>query len=92
MKKIRIFLLILAAMFAVQIYEPVTSCDVYAAAKTITKKSTAKKKTKKKKNGFYKESSKKYCYYKNGKKFLYNTQSRIITRFFPLSGEINSIS
>ena len=39
-------------MFAVQIYEPVTSCDVYAAAKTITKKSTAKKKTKKKKNGF----------------------------------------
>ena len=30
--------------------------------------------------------------YKNGKKFLYNTQSRIITRFFPLSGEINSIS
>ena len=62
MKKIRIFLLILAAMFAVQIYEPVTSCDVYAAAKTITKKSTAKKKTKKKKNGFYKESSKKNCY------------------------------
>lgn len=68
MKKIRIFLLILAAMFAVQMYEPVTSCDVYAAAKTTTKKSTAKKKTKKKKNGFYKESSKKYCYYKNGKK------------------------
>ena len=62
MKKIRIFLLILAAMFAVQMYEPVTSCDVYAAAKTTTKK------TKKKKNGFYKESSKKYCYYKNGKK------------------------
>ena len=48
MKKIRIFLLILAAMFAVQMYEPVTSCDVYAAAKTTTKKSTAKKKTKKK--------------------------------------------
>ena len=68
MKKIRIFLLILAAMFAVQMYEPVTSCDVYAAAKTTTKKSTAKKKTKKKKNGFYKEASKKYCYYKNGKK------------------------
>ena len=44
MKKIRIFLLILAAMFAVQMYEPVTSCDVYAAAKTTTKKSTAKKK------------------------------------------------
>ena len=56
MKKIRIFLLILAAMFAVQMYEPVTSCDVYAAAKTTTKKSTAKKKTKKKKNGFYKEA------------------------------------
>lgn len=68
MKKIRIFLLILTAMFAVQMYEPVTSCDVYAAAKTTTKKSTAKKKTKKKKNGFYKEASKKYCYYKNGKK------------------------
>ena len=72
MKKIRIFLLILAAMFAVQMYEPVTSCDVYAAAKTTTKKSTAKKKTKKKtkkkKNGFYKEAPKKYCYYKNGKK------------------------
>lgn len=68
MKKIRIFLLILAAMLAVQMYEPVTSCDVYAAAKTTTKKSTAKKKTKKKKNGFYKEASKKYCYYKNGKK------------------------
>ena len=57
MKKIRIFLLILTAMFAVQMYEPVTSCDVYAAAKTTTKKSTAKKKTKKKKNGFYKEAS-----------------------------------
>ena len=37
MKKIRIFLLILTAMFAVQMYEPVTSCDVYAAAKTTTK-------------------------------------------------------
>lgn len=68
MKKIRIFLLILAAMLAVQMYEPVTSCDVYAAAQKTTKKSTAKKKTKKKKNGFYKEASKKYCYYKNGKK------------------------
>ena len=50
MKKIRIFLLILTAMFAVQMYEPVTSCDVYAAAKTTTKKSTAKKKTKKRKH------------------------------------------
>ena len=44
MKKIRIFLLILAAMFAVQIYDPVTSCDVYAAAKTITKKIYSKEK------------------------------------------------
>ena len=39
MKKIRIFLLILTAMFAVQMYEPVTSCDVYAAAQKTTKKS-----------------------------------------------------
>lgn len=52
MKKIRIFLLILAAMFAVQMYEPVTSCDVYAAAKTTTKKSTAKKKLRKRRMVF----------------------------------------
>ena len=67
MKKIRIFLLILAAMFAVQMYEPVTSCDVYAAAKTTTKKSTAKKKTKKKKIGFDKDPTKKKSIFKDCK-------------------------
>ena len=44
MKKIRIFLLILTAMFAVQMYEPVTSCDVYAAAQNNYEKIYSKEK------------------------------------------------
>lgn len=34
MKKIRMFLLIIAAMLAVQMYEPAAVCEVQAATKT----------------------------------------------------------
>ncbi len=62
MKKIHMFLLLIAAMLVVQMYEPITVCEVQAATEITAKKTTAKK------NGFYKETPKKYCYYKNGKK------------------------
>ena len=52
MKKIRIFLLILAAMLAVQMYEPVTSCDVYAAAKKLRKNLQQRKKLRKRRMVF----------------------------------------
>lgn len=52
MKKIRIFLLILAAMLAVQMYEPVTSCDVYAAAQKPLKNLQQRKKLRKRRMVF----------------------------------------
>lgn len=60
MKKIRMFLLIVAAMLAVQMYEPAAVCEVQAATKTTAKKNVRL-------NGLYKGRYN-YCYYQNGRK------------------------
>ena len=45
MKKIRMFLLIIAAMLVAQMYEPAAICEVQAATKTTAKKTTTRKTT-----------------------------------------------
>ena len=57
MKKLRAFLIILAAVLTVQIAVPVIRQEVQAASTRTQKK-----------NGFYEERKGKYCYYKKGKK------------------------
>ena len=60
MKKIRMFLLIIAAMLVVQMYEPAAICEVQAATKTTAKKNVRV-------NGLYKGKYN-YCYYQHGRK------------------------
>ena len=45
MKKIRMFLLIIAAMLVAQMYEPAAICEIQAATKTTAKKTTTRKTT-----------------------------------------------
>lgn len=60
MKKIRMFLLIIAAMLVAQMYEPAAICEVQAATKTTAKKNVRV-------NGLYKGKYN-YCYYQHGRK------------------------
>ena len=57
MKKLRAFLMILAAVMLVQVTVPVIRQEAQAASTRTQKR-----------NGFYREREGKYCYYKKGKK------------------------